>query len=106
MHKVALIVAAIAAAFVGTSASAHVLWQNVEVGMTPDEVRAAQPEARAPARVTTLASGARCELQLRAYEVGGQIFDVCFFMTDGRLSQVTMTAREASFAQLPNEAQR
>jgi hypothetical protein len=77
-------------------ASAQVLWQNVSVGMTADQIRAAQPAVAVPTERSTLHSGAICELQLRGYEVQGDSFDVCFFLQDHRLIQVMMSAQRAS----------
>ncbi|HYG29977.1 MAG TPA: hypothetical protein VD887_07165 [Allosphingosinicella sp.] len=84
---------------IAAEASAQVLWQNVRYGMTPEEVQAAQPGARRPDRPPTLFRGAAvCELQIPGYEVDRLQFDVCFFIQNGRLIQVMMTATQPSEA--------
>lgn len=70
-----------------SEAPAQTLWQNTAVGMTADQIRAAQPSARLPAVRGTLRGGATCELEVGGYEVSGERFDVCFFLRDGSLSQ-------------------
>ena len=79
-----------------TPATAQVLWQNVSVGMSADQIRSAQPSVSAPTERSTLHNGAVCELELRGYQVQGDGFDVCFFLQDHRLIQVMMSSQRPS----------
>jgi hypothetical protein len=92
-----LLFAVVAAA--APSANAQTLWQNVTVGMSGADIQRAQPSARPPRERSTLAHGsAVCELQIQDYEVASRTFDVCFYMTGGRLVQVMLTADDPSQA--------
>lgn len=92
----------LAAAALGLSgaaaAQAQVLWQNVEAGMTADEVRRAQPRAVPYDDPSRLFNDARCLLRIQDYEFGGQRFNVCFYMLAGRLHQVTLKMKNTSEA--------
>lgn len=66
------------------------LWQGSESGMSRAEVAAAFPEARSPAKVDTIYSGARCELEIPTYKISERDFRVCFYFKADRLEQVTL----------------
>lgn len=87
-------------------AQAQILWQNVERGMSAEEVRRAQPRAVPYEDPSALFNGARCLLRIEDYEFGGQRLTVCFYMLAGRLHQVTLklkSANEAIFHSLAAE---
>ena len=73
-----------------SAASGQVMWQNVERGMSLEQVRSAQPKAVAVDKPENLHDGATCELHLSDYQVGLSKYEVCFYFLRGRLSQVTL----------------
>ena len=80
-------------------ADAQVLWQNVRFGMSPGEVRVAQPQAVAGSG-EKLGSGSTCELSVPSYEVGSAIFRLCFYFVAHKLTEVQLepvTPSEALF---------
>ena len=81
-----------AAALIAAPASAQELWQDTEVGMTPDQIRRVHPNARPPAERSTLRNGATCELEIPDYEVGGMAFRVCFYTRSSHLIQVMLSS--------------
>jgi len=80
--------------FLSATAFAAPLWQNVESGMTASQVRLAQPDAQIDANPTRLGGGATCDLSIPSLDVGGDAYKVCFFMLDGKLLEVMLTALE------------
>lgn len=91
-------------ALLSAPVSAQILWQNVRVGMTLDQVRAAQPGATRPAEPETFDEGTACELQITGYAVQGDTYRVCFFLHENSLVQVMLTADRASRAQFDSTA--
>lgn len=85
-------IAILAAGFLSAQAFAQTLWQNVNSGMSIDEVRTAQPSVVNVATPDKLATGATDNLQIPAYTLDGISFDVRFFFLDGKLAQVGLTA--------------
>lgn len=79
-----------------SAALAVPLWQNVEAGMTRSQVQKAQPSARAEAASDTLGDGARCELSIPSLTIGTDSYKVCFFIKDGKLEQVMLSALRPS----------
>jgi hypothetical protein len=84
--------AGVAALVVSSIGAAAPLWQNVNSGMTPSQVKLAQPLAVTNLNPGHLASGATCDLTIQSLNVGTYDFSVCFYMMAGRLSQVTLKA--------------
>lgn len=94
------IIVALAASTIAASASAGTpLWQKADSGMSQAQVAAAFPDAAAPAKVTTLGDGARCELAIEHYDVNHSDFHVCFFFGKAGLQQVTLGSGDPSEAQ-------
>lgn len=89
IRQLALLGALCLAAVPG-AATAQVMWQNVERGMTPDEVFRAQPQAEPNPDPGTLFDGSRCNLHIAQYPAGDYSYEVCFFFKDMALTQVTL----------------
>lgn len=72
------------------------LWENLSVGMTPQEVLAAQPDARRSDTPSALANGATADLIIPHYSVGGEPHTLNFYFSNGGLVQVTATREGAA----------
>ena len=95
--RVTIMFLGVSLAIAHTAAPAAPLWQKSESGMTASEVRALFPDASVPAKVETLHGGAKCELAIGSYEIESNPYEVCFFFSDGSLTQVALTAREPNY---------
>ena len=81
---------------VASPGAAQTLWQNVSYGMSVDEVRRAQPGVEPYESSDALVTGALCQLRMIGHREGGADFNVCFYMLDGALQQVTLQAASPS----------
>lgn len=86
--------------FLPATTHAQVLWQNVAVGMTPDEVLKAQPTSRRAPSPEHLGNGATCDVSIPDYAIASDTYRACFFFDGGKLIQVMLTAEGE-----PSEAQ-
>jgi hypothetical protein len=68
------------------------LWQNLEAGMSPADVRNAYPQAIKPDALSTVESGATCRLVIPTVIEGSATFGVCFYFLGEDLVQVTLSA--------------
>jgi hypothetical protein len=71
--------------------SAQSLWQASSVGMSPQQVKAAFPQASEPATPSELADGAVELLRLQGIEIANERFEAAFFFKDAKLTQVTLS---------------
>jgi hypothetical protein len=72
------------------------LWQNLSVGMTPEEVRAVQPDAIRSSAPSALANGATADLIIPNHPIGGEPHTVHLYFADAGLVQVTATREGAA----------
>lgn len=97
------------------AARAESLWRDAQLGMSPAQVSALYPAARA-GNHRRLNSGATNELSLSGYAIGNDLFSVDFFFLDGRLEEAIMRldevesrdsqANQAAFERLVDAAAR
>jgi len=70
----------------------QILWQNVQAGMTPDEVRAAQPQAEIQPNLKVAQKVGPCYLRIASFVVNNDRYAVCFDFKNGALDQVRLIA--------------
>lgn len=90
LRKILVGLSCLAALAAATPAFSQTLWQNLNVGMSPQQIMAAKPEAVRQDNPDHLASGAECQLKIQHFELLADDYSVCFFILDGKLAQVTL----------------
>lgn len=77
-------------ALMAVSASAEVLWQKAETGMTIQQVKTLFPNAVVDDRGGTYVGGSKSLLHIPNYAIGSNNFDVSFIFDNEKLSLVRM----------------
>jgi hypothetical protein len=80
---------------VATPGQAQTLWQNARVGMSIDELLAAEPRAEKAAveDADPLSDGATCDAAIPTLVFANHDFRTCFYFQDAKLLQVTFKTK-------------